>query len=125
MTGQRGGIVTGWLVKLVIGLLAVGLVAFEIGAVVIAKVNVDGTADTAAREAAFIYGTSRNVDIARAEAEKKAAQAGAKVTAFSVSQDGQFVTVTVEKIAKTIVIHKIGVFKNLRVARSTHTIKVS
>ncbi|HEX9695952.1 MAG TPA: hypothetical protein VGB64_06520 [Actinomycetota bacterium] len=121
---QRGGIITGWLLRLIIGLVLLGLVFFEAGAVVVARVGVDGTAQTASREAALIYGTSKNPDVARNEAEKAAVQGGARVVEFTISPDGQEVTVTLERIAKTFVIHKIGPLKKFATVRASDTATV-
>ncbi|MGH6958875.1 MAG: hypothetical protein ACREE7_00175 [Dongiaceae bacterium] len=114
----------GWLVRVVIFLLVLGFAAFEAGAIVVAKVSVDGTADTAAREAALEYARSRDEAVARGEAERKANQGGATVVGFTISPDGQFVTVTLQKIAQTMVVQRIGPLRNHRVARATHTAKV-
>lgn len=121
---SRGGIVTGWLVRVVIILLLLGLVAFEAGAVIVAKVGVDGTAETAAREAALIYESSRNADSARAEAERAAAQGGARLIEFAFSPEGTEVVVTLERVADTFVIQKIGPLRKHRIARSTHRAKI-
>lgn len=121
MQAQRGGIITGWLLRLVLGLVLLGLVFFEAGSVVVARVGVDGTAQTAAREAALIYGTSRNPDAARSEAEKAAVQGGARLVEFTIASDGKEVTVTLERIAKTFVIHKIGPLKKYTTTRASDT----
>lgn len=121
---QRGGIITGWLLRLVIGLALLGVVVFEFGAVVIARVGVDGTAQTAAREAALVYGSSQNVETAKAEAAKKAKEGGATLSSFEVSQDGTTVTVTLERKARTFLIHKIGALKKYATVRATDTTDV-
>lgn len=123
-TGQGGGIITGWLLRLTIGLILLGLVFFEAGAVVVARVGVDGTAQTAAREAALVYGGGRNAELARAEAEKAAVQGGAKLVEFTIAQDGQEITVTLERKAKTFVIQKIGPLKKFSTVRASDTAKV-
>lgn len=124
LAAQRGGIITGWLLRLVIGLVLLGVVVFEIGAVVIARVGVDGTAQTAAREAALIYGGSRSVEAAQAEAAQKAKEGGATLAEFSISQDGTQVTVTLERKAKTFIIHKIGALKKYATVRASDTATV-
>ncbi|GAC1408812.1 MAG: hypothetical protein NVSMB57_00690 [Actinomycetota bacterium] len=121
---QRGGIVTGWLLKLLLSLLILGVVAFEVGAVVIAKVNVDSVAQNAATDAASTYGTTKSIDSARAEAEKKCLEGGAKLIDLTVAQDGRSLTVTVEKTAKTFFIHRIGFLKRFVLARTSHTAAV-
>lgn len=123
MRTQRGGVITGWLVQLVIMFALAGLVLFEIGAVAIAKIGVDGTTQTAAQDAARMYGRSMNLDEACREAETKAKQGGGTLIACTISADGTALTVTVERIAKTLFIQKIGALAKHRIARSTHAVK--
>lgn len=125
MRTQTGGIVTGWLIKVVIMLMLFGLIVFEAGAVVVAKVGVDGSADAAAREAAGVFGTTQSQQKACDEADAKAVQGGARLVQCEVSQDAQFVTVTLERKAATFFIHKIGAFKSLVTSRSSHTVKIT
>lgn len=124
LAAQRGGIITGWLLRLVIGLLLLGVVVFEFGAVVIARVGVDGTAQTAAREAALVYGSGRGAEAAQEEAANKAKEGGATLAEFSISQDGTEVTVTLERTAKTFIIHKIGALKKYATVRASDTATV-
>lgn len=121
---QRGGIITGWLLRMVIGLILLGLVFFEAGSIVVARIGVDGTTKTAAREAALVYGNGRDAEAARAEAEKAATQGGARLVEFTISNDGQEVTVTLERTAKTFVIHKIGALKKYAKVRASDTAAV-
>ena len=53
---ERGGIVGGWLFKVVVLLAVVGLCIFESGSIILAKVTVDRTAIEAAQEAGLEYG---------------------------------------------------------------------
>lgn len=122
--GSSGGIIVSWLVKVVAGLLLVGLVAFEAGAIVIAKVGADGTAQTAALEAGLSYGRDRDPEHAEAEAESKAEQGGATLVSFGVSGDGETVTVTVERHAKTFIVHRISSLARFTRVRATATAPV-
>ncbi|HVL90686.1 MAG TPA: hypothetical protein VM841_10685 [Actinomycetota bacterium] len=121
---QRGGIITGWLVRLAVSLLLLGLAFFEAGAVIVARVGVDGTAQTAAREAALVYGNSRDPQAAEAEAAKAARQGGARLVEFTISTEGKQVTVTLERTAKTFVIHKIGPLEKFATTRASDTADV-
>lgn len=119
----RGGIVLGWLVKIVASIALAGVLLFEAGAVVIATVNADNAARAAAKESVDIFADTHDVRRARAEAEQLAAREGAAVIAFAADSEGvggqERVTVTVEKKAKTIFIHKIGFLKRFARARTT------
>ena len=116
---ERGDIVIGWLVKLVVSLAIVGLVAFEGGAIVVARVQADGTANDVANEAAIVYARGANADAAEKAARAEAERAGVTFISFSVVDDGRAVAVTVEKKAKTLILHRIGSTRSWTEARST------
>jgi hypothetical protein len=119
MTSERGGIITGWLLKLVISLAIFGLVAFEAGAIVVAKVTIEDIAGDAVGAAAHEYGTTKSQDAAEKAAREVAESKGAVLEAFSVVENGRAVVVTVSKPAKTLFLHRIGVTKDWAVASST------
>lgn len=116
---ERGDIVIGWLLKLVISLALVGLVAFEGGAIVVAKVQADGTANDVANEAAVVYARGANADAAEKAAEAEATHAGVELVAFDVSDDGRSISVTVLKKAKTLFLQRLDATKSWTEARST------
>ena len=122
---ERGGIVTGWLVKLVVSLALVGVLAFEAGAVIVARVTVDTVAGDAAGEAALVYGRSADLDEARAVASEYVSTHGGTLVDFRVGEDGRAVFVTVSKNAKTLFLHRIGATDSWAVARSTRRRGVS
>jgi hypothetical protein len=119
MTSERGGIITGWLLKLVVSLAIFGLVAFEAGAIVVAKVTIEDIAGDAVAAAAHEYGTTKNQDAAEKAAREVAESKGAVLEAFSVVENGKAVVVTLSKPAKTLFVHRIGVTDGWAVARST------
>lgn len=111
MTGQRGGIITGFLFRMVIVFAVLGLVVFEAGAVIVANVAVDGIARDAAREAALRYdGSPGSADIAERECKQLAKRAGAVCLDLTVRSG--FVTATVRKQASTLIAHKIGAVRS-------------
>lgn len=115
-----GGIILGWLFKLLVGLAIFAVVAFEAGSVIIVRVQVDGIAADAANEAGGEYASSRSPDRAEQVAAAVAARGDASIVAFDVSSDGRTVSVTVEKRAKTLIIHRIASLRRFLVARATH-----
>ncbi len=119
MTSERGGIITGWLLKLVLSLAIFGLVAFEAGAIVVAKVTIEDIAGDAVAAAAQEYRSSQNQDAAEKAASEVAESKGAVLEAFSVVENGKAVVVTLSKPAKTLFVHRIGVTDGWAVARST------
>jgi hypothetical protein len=124
MRSARGGIVVGWLLKIVLGLAFFAFVAFETGAVVVAKVTADRVAINAADEAGQVYNSTGSTTKAEDAAKRIAEQEGATVVDFRVLNDGRDVEVTVRKDASTLIIQRIGGLKHFARADSTHTGRV-
>lgn len=118
MSSERGGIVTGWLLKLVLSLAIFGLVAFEAGAIVVAKVTIESVAGDVLTEAKGAYG-SNDAEQAEATARAVAERNDATLESFEVVEDGNAIVVTVSKKAKTLWLHRVGFAEDWTVARST------
>lgn len=105
------GQVVGWLVKLVVVLVVLGLVLFEVVATVLVRATAADTASKAAQEAGFVYrdtsDRSRAEETARAMVEGE----GAEFVSLSVDTEQRTISVTVQKRAKTLFIHKIDALK--------------
>ena len=117
-SGERGGIVTGWLLKLIVSIAIVGVVAFEAGAVVVAHVTAESAANDIATEAGFVVGRGGRADDAKDAARAEAAKHGVTLTGFSVTADREFVSVQIEKKAKTLVLHRLSWTKSWTVVRT-------
>lgn len=120
--GVRGDIILGWLVKLIVSLAIAGALAFEAGAIIVVRVGADNIANEAAGEAALAYGQRQSREEAEAEARKFAERSGARLVGFSVA--GEVVSVTVEKRASTIFLHRIEATEDWGIARSTRRRRV-
>jgi mannitol-specific phosphotransferase system IIBC component len=124
MRGEDG-IIVGWILRIVVGVAIAGLLLFEAGAVVIATVNADNAARSAAQEAVATYAHSHNLEDAKKDAQKQAAAEDAVVVEFSATSAGaggqSSATVTVRKTAKTLFIHKIGFLKRFASSTATST----
>jgi hypothetical protein len=116
---QRGDIVIGWILKLIVSLAIVGVAAFEGGAVVVAHVGADTAANEASREAALEYAHSHDVDAAEVAAAESAKTSGASVVAFEVDVSSDVLIVTIEKKARTLLLQRIGATRSWSVARAT------
>ena len=119
MRDERGGIVTGWLVKLVISLAIFGLVAFEAGAIVVAKVTIESIAGDVLSEAREVYGMAEDAEQAEKAARAVAEQNDAVLEKFEIVENGDAIVVTVSKKAKTVLVHRIGFAEDWAIARST------
>lgn len=118
---ERGGIVIGWLMRLVVSLAIVAVGAYEGGAVIVAHVQSDSAATDVAEEAALAYAHAHDVDQARTAAEDKATTEGATLVRFSVDAGAKTVTVRVEKKARTLFLQRLSFTKKWAVAGTTRS----
>ncbi len=123
MSGERGGILIGWFLRVFVGLAVAGVLLFEGAAIVIANVGADNASRTAAQEAVGVFAHSRDVRAARAEAEKIVRREGSVLVGFSADDAGaggqERVNVTVAREAKTLFIHRIGPLRRFVRVRSS------
>lgn len=119
---QRGGIITGWLFRILFGLAIFGLAVFEAGAVIVARLTVDRIAIEASEEAGLECGRTRSSAKAAIVAEHIAARSDALIEGKVVC-DLKFnvVKVTVTKKASTLFVTKIPGLKDVGDTRATHT----
>ena len=111
MSDQRGGIITGFLLRMVVVFAVLGLLVYEAGAIIVANVAVDGIAQDAAREAALHYdGSGGSQDVAERECRQLARRAGAVCVDLTVRSG--IVTVVVRKQASTLLSQRIGALRS-------------
>ena len=110
--------ISGWILKLVIGIAVAGLVLFEVGSPVVTGVMLDGQAHDAASDAAKDYFSGHDVNKAQAVAQQDADTDGAKLEHFDVDGQGT-VHVTLSKQAKSYVLHNFGPTKSWYTVRKT------
>lgn len=120
MNDARGGILLGWFFKIAVLLAILAVVSFETGAIIVAKVTADRVAIDAASEAGAVYADTRDLQKAEDAANKIAAKDDAKVIKFGLIPGGQYIQLTVRKIATTFLIQHIGL-KRFRIADSVHS----
>lgn len=85
---DRGDVILGGMLRTVLALLLVGLVVFEVGAVVVNAVQLDDVADDAARAAALAMASSGRVQVAEAAADAIISrQVGVVVDAVEVDRE--------------------------------------
>jgi hypothetical protein len=113
------GIIIGWFVKILLSLAILAVTVFEAGAIIVATVGVDGTADVAAREAALEYGRSKNEPAARKIAEDTARRGDAVLTSFKITAGGHSIIVVLSRTAKTKIAQHIGPLKKFTTPTAT------
>lgn len=93
--GERGDIILDGLLRTVAGLLFIALLLFEVGAVVVNEVQLDGAAQRAAREGARALDGPGSVELVELAADHAASTLnGASVTDVIIDDDRVGVTVT-------------------------------
>lgn len=97
--------ITGWLVKLVVGIALAGFLLVELGTPVIVRTQLDGLAHDAADEAGFAIRDRNSQETAKQAAVDIAAKDDATVEAFAVDDQGR-VTVTLRKEARSYLLKK-------------------
>ena len=104
--GERGDIILDGLLRTIAGLLLIALVAFEVGAVVVNEVQLDGAAQRAAREGARALDGPASVEAVEAAADRAAAATNGAVVRDVVIDDDR-VAVTVSREAPVLVADRI------------------
>lgn len=110
--------ITGWLLKVVLGIAFVGFAAIELGTPLIVRAQLDGTAHDAADDAAFTVFNRGSAEQAHQTAVERAAQDGAEVTQFSIDEQGR-AHLTVRKQARSFIL------KNWDQTKSWYDVTVS
>lgn len=102
---QSGGIITGWLLQLLVLMAVLAFIGHDAIAVAITALNLDNTARDVAEASAQAYARSEDPEEALAAGEPVAAAQGAEITGVEV--DGPILVVVVEKRADTWWAHRI------------------
>lgn len=103
---DQTGEVSSWLLQLVVVLAIVGLIVYELVALGMTTVRVDEVAREVARTARDEYRAASSLDRAEAVAQEAAELHGATLIAVETDQDA--ISVTLEKQASTLLVHRIG-----------------
>jgi hypothetical protein len=117
------GIVISFLIKVILGLVLVGLVFIEGGSILFTKLRVQDTAESGATVGVDVLQTSPGSCAAAGERATVAVHdrdPEVTVTEFSCLADGRF-RISVQKAADTIVVDKVSFLKGLATAESTAT----
>lgn len=97
--------ITGWLVKIVLGIAFVGFAAVELGSPLVMRAQLDGVAHDAADEAGLELRTRGDVEAAQEAAAEVAESNDAKLVSFDVV-DRLRAKVTVRKTARSFLLKK-------------------
>lgn len=86
--------ISGWVVKLVVSLALTALLLFEAGSPLMTRLQLDGVAAEAARQANREYDKTGNKAAAKKKAEESAAESGAVLIAINIVPNAAAVTVS-------------------------------
>lgn len=96
--------ISGWVVRLLVSLALVGLGLFEAGSPLITRVQLDGVAAEAARQANREFDKSGSKANAEKAARAEAEEGGATLTAFAVDKNSA--AVTISRVAPSVLFGK-------------------
>jgi hypothetical protein len=119
--GEAGGIVTGWLLRIVIFLAVLSFAIFEGGAIAVNSITAEDAAREVARVAATAYRSSGEIDAA--ESAGVAAARERSVRLVEITIDGDSLSVTVRSTARTLVLHEIEMFDRFTVREAERMVE--
>ena len=109
LLADERGFIIGWLGKLLIGFVVVGVVVFDGGSILVNFFTLDSTADEIAIKLTVgVTPGSLRMEIVEPQARQLAAEAGARLVNVTVDPTGNNVRVTLRRRATTLVVGKIG-----------------
>lgn len=108
---ETGGIITGWLMQLVVFMAVLAFISHDVISVAITALQLDNLARDTAEVAAQAYDRSREEERSLEEADAFAERNEAQARSLEI--DGHFVKVTIEKQADTWWAHRLGFLEDL------------
>jgi Flp pilus assembly protein TadG len=117
---DESGVIVNFLIKTLVVFALLGLVAYDLGQVVVAQVKAQDTATAAAQAAADTYFMTKNYQRARNAADQAAASQdpGSRITAFAINSDGS-VSVTVMRTANTLIVARVPPLRRFGMQQAT------
>jgi hypothetical protein len=108
VTSDRGGIVLGWLTKLVVVVSLVGLVGFDLVSLGTARLQAEDHAQTAARAAVEAYAGPQDLQLAYDAALAEVVTDGDTIDAPTFTITGGQVTLTLRRTAPTLLVRHVA-----------------
>ncbi len=121
LRGEVGGIVTGWLVRLIAIMAVLGVVGYEVVTTAFNAVTIEDAAQEVARSARRAYQErDHRLEEARAAAAHEAGSQGVELLDTRV--EGSQISVTVRDQADTLFVHRITQLNGLTIRTATSTV---
>ena len=102
----------GWVVKVLVGIVVIGLAVIELGSPLVARAQADDAAHEVANEASFRLRDSFTADTLRLACESEAAEQDVEVKVCDFDQATDEVVVTVVKEARSFLLDRFEVTKD-------------
>lgn len=117
---DRGSIVFGWLARLTLVLGLLGLVAFEVMSIAVARVSLQDYGQEAAQDAIHTYQETHNPRLALQSATAVAEEHGATIGkhTFTISPDGA-VSFSISNTATTLLLYRVDQMASLAHVHTT------
>jgi Flp pilus assembly protein TadG len=114
------GVIVNFLVKTLVVFALLGLIAYDLGQVVVAQVKAQDAAAAAAQAGADTWYSSKDANKARVAAQDAAASEdpASHIIHFQVNSNGS-VTVTVERTANTLIVERVPPLRHFGVQEAT------
>lgn len=121
---EDGGIISGWLVQLVVIVAVVAFIGFEGISIAVAHLSLDEDARQVAVAARSAYGGARDMEDA-VEAGRTAAEGlGIEVLGVIEVEEPPEVVFDLQKQASTLVIHRVGFLEGMTEARTSRRVQL-
>lgn len=98
--------ITGWLLRVVLGIALAGFLVVELGSPLLARAQADDAAHEVANEAAFEYGRTNSYEGMQGRCREKAADTSVGLVSCELV-DGR-IAVTIEKKARSFLLDRFG-----------------
>jgi hypothetical protein len=121
---EDGGIISGWLVQLVVIMALVAFIGFEGVSIAIAHLSLDDDARQVAAAARSAYGGARQMDDAVEAGRRAAEEQGIEVLGVVEVEDPPAVVFDLQKQASTLLLHRVGFLEGMTEARTSRRVQL-
>ena len=111
--------ITGWLLRVVLGIALAGFLAVEIGSPLLARAQADDAAHEVANEAGFEYGRTNSYEGMQERCREKSSDTGVDLLSCEIV-DGK-IAVTISKKARSFLFDRFGPTKKWYRAQASAT----
>lgn len=119
---ERGGIISNWLVQLVVIMAVVAFVGYEVISIAVTHLALDEDAREVAAAARNAYGSSREADDAIDAGRAAAEEHEVEVLGVIEIEEPSGLVFDLERQASTLLVHRIGFLEGMTYARTSRRV---